>query len=73
MRADALRLGLDTTLDLQLISREGDPQPHLLTIGPPLRGTFYECTAVPEIRKHAQKIVTALAEMHASRELGAVS
>ena len=65
IRPDALRLGLDGTPELLLFSREGALQSNLFAIGPPMRGTMYETTAVPEIGRQAQQIARTLcAEQH---------
>ncbi|MEO9170842.1 MAG: FAD/NAD(P)-binding protein [Candidatus Baltobacteraceae bacterium] len=73
IRADDLRLGLDVTPELNCISQNGSPQPRLFTIGPALRGRFYETTAIPEIRAHAQHIAGALVALEVGATLGAVS
>lgn len=73
LRADRLRLGIDATSDLAILDRSGRPQPHLFTLGAPLRGQLYETTAVPETREQAAHIANALLSMHASMPLEAVS
>jgi len=48
------------------ISRRGSEEPHLLvsdrvsSFGPPLRGELLECTAVPELRRHALELSNVL-------------
>jgi uncharacterized NAD(P)/FAD-binding protein YdhS len=49
-KADALGLGLDVTPSGALIDAEGKPAKDLFAIGPITRGTFWEITAVPDIR-----------------------
>jgi uncharacterized NAD(P)/FAD-binding protein YdhS len=49
-RADALDLGLDVTSTGALIDAQGKPAKDLFAIGPITRGTFWEITAVPDIR-----------------------
>jgi uncharacterized NAD(P)/FAD-binding protein YdhS len=49
-RADALGLGLDVTATGALIGANGKPAKDLFAIGPITRGTFWEITAVPDIR-----------------------
>jgi len=49
-RADALGLGLDVTPAGALIDADGKPAKDLFAIGPITRGTFWEITAVPDIR-----------------------
>jgi uncharacterized NAD(P)/FAD-binding protein YdhS len=53
-RPDSLRLGLEVDDNLRLIDRHGRVQPRLFALGPVTRGRFWECTAVPEIRKQAK-------------------
>lgn len=73
LRPDPLLLGLDATPDLHVIDRNGHPNENLFALGPPLRGLFYETTAVPETREQAATIARALVKQHAARRLGAVS
>ena len=49
-RADALGLGLDVTSTGALIDAKGKAAKDLFAIGPITRGTFWEITAVPDIR-----------------------
>jgi uncharacterized NAD(P)/FAD-binding protein YdhS len=49
-RPDALDLGLDVTPTGALIDAKGKPAKDLFAIGPITRGTFWEITAVPDIR-----------------------
>lgn len=53
-RPDALRLGLDVDSRLRLLDGSGQPQARLYALGPVTRGRFWECTAVPEIRRQAK-------------------
>jgi uncharacterized NAD(P)/FAD-binding protein YdhS len=49
-RPDALGLGLDVTPTGALIDAKGKSAKDLFAIGPITRGTFWEITAVPDIR-----------------------
>ncbi len=71
IRPDAVRLGLDASKSFRVYSHDGIEQPRLFTLGPPLRGLFYEATAVPEISRHARAIALELSR--SSLLLGAVS
>lgn len=55
-RPDAHEMGLDVTERLQVIGGNGAPAPHLWALGPIVRGVFWECTAVPDIRVQASLI-----------------
>jgi uncharacterized NAD(P)/FAD-binding protein YdhS len=49
-RPDALGLGLDVSAAGALIDASGKPAKDLFAVGPITRGTFWEITAVPDIR-----------------------
>jgi uncharacterized NAD(P)/FAD-binding protein YdhS len=61
IRADPLGLGLDATPELRVIDREGQAQDGLFSLGPPVRGLWYETTAVPETRAQAAAVARMLA------------
>jgi uncharacterized NAD(P)/FAD-binding protein YdhS len=52
-RPDRLRLGLDTDSHGGLRDATGRPSSDIFTLGPLLRGRWYETTAIPEIRDQA--------------------
>ena len=52
-RPDPFRLGIDASLDGAVLNRAGVASDVLFTLGPPLRGLWYETTAIPEIREQA--------------------
>jgi uncharacterized NAD(P)/FAD-binding protein YdhS len=60
IRPDALRLGVDADRSLNVIDGAGAVSPRMYAMGPLLRGLWYETTAVPEIRSHADRIAKAL-------------
>jgi uncharacterized NAD(P)/FAD-binding protein YdhS len=63
IRPDSLHLGLDAAPDLHVVDARGCKVDRLFTLGPPLRGMFYETTAVPETREQAAAIArTVVAE-----------
>jgi uncharacterized NAD(P)/FAD-binding protein YdhS len=55
-RTDAHGMGLDVTSTLQLIDRRGEQTRGVWALGPLVRGVFWECTAVPDIRLQARMI-----------------
>ncbi len=61
VRPDALSLGLDVTANCALLDREGAISRRLFAIGPVTRGTFWEMTAVPDIRHQAEFLAGRLA------------
>ena len=62
-RPDPLRLGIDASTEGAVLDADGVPSDVLFTLGPPLRGLWYETTAIPEIRDQA----AALARLITSR------
>lgn len=59
---DTLELGIGTEMDGQIRDRDGAPQPGLYAIGCLLRGSLWECTAMPEIRKAAHVVADRVTE-----------
>jgi uncharacterized NAD(P)/FAD-binding protein YdhS len=57
---DSLKLGLGIDDELRLLGADGKPQQRLYAIGPLTRGHFWECTAVPEIRRQAEELAARL-------------
>jgi uncharacterized NAD(P)/FAD-binding protein YdhS len=66
-RTDCLGLGLEATETLQLVARDGAVAPRVWALGPIVRGVFWECTAVPDIRQQAARLGQAVAEDLAAR------
>jgi uncharacterized NAD(P)/FAD-binding protein YdhS len=60
VRPDPLGLGLDARADGALLSADGSVAAGLYAIGPLLRGTLWETTAVPEIRAQAKALAGVL-------------
>ena len=50
LRADPLRLGVQTTNDGRVIDRNGTIDAGIVAVGVLRRGSLYESTAVPELR-----------------------
>jgi uncharacterized NAD(P)/FAD-binding protein YdhS len=73
IRPDPLHLGLDATADFCAIGSDGNANERLLALGPPLRGLFYETTAVPEVGRQAALVAQTLVRGLASDLLEAVS
>lgn len=61
VRPDPLRLGLDVTVSCALLDRSGAISRRLFAIGPVTKGAFWEMTAVPDIRRQAEKLAEHLA------------
>jgi uncharacterized NAD(P)/FAD-binding protein YdhS len=60
VRPDALDMGIEVTPDFAVVDHQGRPSDFLFAIGPPLRGTLWETTAVPELRAQAHQVAQAL-------------
>jgi uncharacterized NAD(P)/FAD-binding protein YdhS len=56
VRPDPLRLALDVTAHGALLDRSGGVSRRLFALGPVTKGTFWEITAVPDIRAQAERV-----------------
>ncbi len=71
VRADRQGLGIDTDTAGRVMRADGTAEPGMRVIGTLLRGTLWECTALPEIRTMAAKFARELpVELGRSREPG---
>ncbi|WP_162641630.1 FAD/NAD(P)-binding protein [Streptosporangium sp. 'caverna'] len=61
-RPDRLRLGLDAGLGGAVLDATGHSDGRVFTLGPMLRGSLYETTAIPEIRAQAAALASRLIE-----------
>jgi uncharacterized NAD(P)/FAD-binding protein YdhS len=59
-RPDPIRLGIDAGPDGRVLSRGGSPSDVLFALGPPLRGVWFETTAIPEIREQAAALASRI-------------
>jgi uncharacterized NAD(P)/FAD-binding protein YdhS len=57
---DPLALGLATEPDGRVLRYGGGAVGWLFTLGAPMKGTLWECTAIPEIRVHAANLAVKL-------------
>jgi uncharacterized NAD(P)/FAD-binding protein YdhS len=73
VRPDPLHLGLDANASFELLDRRGTPNQGLFAIGAPLRGLWFETTAVPETRDHAARLAERLIAEFAALRLSAAS
>jgi uncharacterized NAD(P)/FAD-binding protein YdhS len=73
IRPDALHLGMDVTPDLHVIDRRGRANQGLFALGPPVRGLWYETTAVPETRDQASRIARSIVASFRAAALEAAS
>ena len=63
VRPDSLCLGLDVTANCALLGYDGSISRRLFAIGPVTKGTFWEMTAVPDIRQQAEFLAAQLAAL----------
>jgi uncharacterized NAD(P)/FAD-binding protein YdhS len=68
-RPDPLRLGIDASPAGAVLDASGTPSSTIFTLGPPLRGLWYETTAIPEIRDQAAALALRLTATIQAREL----
>lgn len=64
LSVDPLELGLLTAPDGAVIDQSGVELAWLSYVGPMLRATWWEATAVPELRRHAQELAIRLAGLY---------
>lgn len=64
IRPDTERLGADVNAQAQVLDADGKPNPRLLALGPMTRGSLWEITAVPDIRRQVWDIGRRLAHAH---------
>jgi uncharacterized NAD(P)/FAD-binding protein YdhS len=61
IRVDAQGMGIDVTDDLAVLQSDGSPAARLWALGPIVRGVFWECIAVPDIRVQAGQVAASVA------------
>lgn len=59
-RPGPAQLGVDADVRGAVLSADGRPSSFLHAIGPPLRGLWYETTAIPEIREQAAALAARI-------------
>lgn len=71
VRPDEMNMGIDVGPDFAVTDAEGNRSQLLFAIGPLMRGTLWETTAVPELRGQAKRVAEILAsdEIAADRDL----
>jgi len=57
-----LGIGLDVDAQTQVVGVDGQASPRLMAIGPASRATFWEITAIPDIRLQAARLAELLAQ-----------
>jgi len=60
-RVDSHGLGLEVTETLHVVGANGTPAERIWALGPIVRGMFWECTAVPDIRVQASHMAANVA------------
>jgi uncharacterized NAD(P)/FAD-binding protein YdhS len=69
IRPDELDMGIEVTPDFAVVDKEGRASGFLFAIGPLLKGTLWETTAVPELRSQAYQLAKALITRDQPHEL----
>jgi uncharacterized NAD(P)/FAD-binding protein YdhS len=59
-RFDPLQFGLDVSETLEVVAADGRVTPNMWALGPIVRGMFWECIAVPDIRVQAAQVARAV-------------
>jgi uncharacterized NAD(P)/FAD-binding protein YdhS len=60
IRVDRQGLGLDVTDGLNVVRADGTPAERIWALGPIVRGVFWECVAVPDIRVQASHVAVSV-------------
>jgi uncharacterized NAD(P)/FAD-binding protein YdhS len=60
VRMDSQGLGVDVTDGLNAIQADGTVADHIWALGPIVRGVFWECVAVPDIRVQAAQVADGI-------------
>jgi uncharacterized NAD(P)/FAD-binding protein YdhS len=60
MRIDSLGLGIDVAPDCAVVSADGHASGSLFYIGPWLKATYWEATAVPDLRTMASRLASRI-------------
>jgi uncharacterized NAD(P)/FAD-binding protein YdhS len=60
IRVDSQGLGLDVTDGLNVVRGDGTPAERIWALGPIVRGVFWECVAVPDIRVQASHVAVSV-------------
>jgi uncharacterized NAD(P)/FAD-binding protein YdhS len=61
VRMDGQGMGIDVTDDLAVLQADGRPATNIWALGPIVRGVFWECIAVPDIRVQAGQVAASIA------------
>jgi uncharacterized NAD(P)/FAD-binding protein YdhS len=61
IRMDSQGMGIDVTDDLAVLQSDGTPAAKIWALGPIVRGVFWECIAVPDIRDQAGQVAASVA------------
>ena len=66
-RPDPLGIGLDVTVTLDILDRDGTPQPRLFAVGPITRSRFWEIGAIPDIRVQVADLARRIGQQALAR------
>jgi uncharacterized NAD(P)/FAD-binding protein YdhS len=73
VRADGLDMGIEVDADFVTVGRDGRRSGFLYALGPPLRGSLWETTAVPELRAQAMRVAQLLLQEAQPSQVPAVA
>lgn len=62
VRPDAVDLGIDVASNFAVIDAAGEPSSMIFAMGPLMKGTLWETTAVPELRGQAMRVAEIMLE-----------
>lgn len=74
IRMDAYGLGLQVTDELNVVRDDGTVDDHMWALGPIVRGVFWECVAIPDVRLQAtHAAVTVVARLREDERVSGFS
>lgn len=72
IRPDEMDMGIRVTPDFTVVDRSGKGSEFLFALGPVLKGTLWETSAVPELRSQAFRVAEVLARQLGGRSTAAI-
>jgi len=60
IRPDEMKLGIEATAEGRIIDHDGNESKSIFTLGSLLKGKLWESTAIPELRKQAERVAELL-------------
>jgi uncharacterized NAD(P)/FAD-binding protein YdhS len=72
-RVDPLGIGIETSADCAIVSRDGVPSRRLFAVGPLTRAAFWEIVAIPDIRNQCAQLAAELVRINEQDRLDRIA